>query len=140
MITVPFAIRRVAYDANTFIRNDTALGGLVGTDGEHLVLQFRETRKRSQGGLPLDEGSESELAEIRVPIAAVRRIELRKGWFRTRLMIAAADLRAFEPLRAWLKGSELILSIPRAERTDAADLASSVELALSTRLLGPDGV
>lgn len=69
----------------------------------------------------------------------MRRIELRKGWFRTRLVIAAADLRAFEPLRAWLTGSELILSIRRAERTDAADLASSVELALSNRLIGPGG-
>ena len=140
MITVPFTLRRVAYEANTFIRNDTALGGLVGMDGDDLVLQFRETKKRSQGGLTLDEAVESELSEIRVPIAAVRRIELHKGWFRTRLVIAAADLRPFEPLWAWLNGSELVLSIPRAERTDAADLASSVELALSTRLLGPDGV
>ena len=34
---------------------------------------------------------------------------------------------------------ELALTIPRAERTDAADLASSIELALSTRLLSRGG-
>jgi len=72
-------------------------------------------------------------------VGAIRRVELRRGWLRTRLVLAAADLRAFEPLSQWLTESELVLSIPRAERTAAADLASSVELALSTRLLGEGG-
>jgi hypothetical protein len=53
------------------------------------------------------------------------------------VILFAADLHAFEPFRTWLRGSELALTIPRAERTAAADLVSSIELALSTRLLYP---
>lgn len=139
MLTTPFSLRRVTYDPATFIRNDTQLTGLLGMERDELVLQYRERNVRSQGGLPLKEPGESEVHEVRLPVGAIRRVELRRGWLRTRLVLAAADLRAFEPLSQWLTESELVLSIPRAERTAAADLASSVELALSTRLLGEGG-
>ena len=139
VLTTPFSLRRVTYDPATFIRNDTQLTGLLGMERDELVLQYRERNVRSQGGLPLKEPGESEVHEVRLPVGAIRRVELRRGWLRTRLVLAAADLRAFEPLSQWLTESELVLSIPRAERTAAADLASSVELALSTRLLGEGG-
>ena len=135
VITIPFTLRRVAHEPRTYTRTGTELAGLLGMDHDALVLQYRERTQRWQGGVALSEPTESELREVRVPVAAVRRVRLRRGWLRTRLVIAAADLRAFEPFSAWLIGSELVLTVPRAERAAAADLASSVELALSTRLL-----
>jgi hypothetical protein len=136
--TIPFKVHRATRNPNTGVSTVTDMSGLIGLDDDGVVLQYRV--KTSQvGGWPVPAPTESDLRVVRIPLAAVRRAELRRHWFRTRLVLAAADLRAFEPLHPWLTGSELALTIPRAERSGAADLASSVELALSTRLLSSGG-
>jgi hypothetical protein len=134
---IPFTLRRSTRDPN-YVYTVTDMNGLVGMDEDGLVLQYRV--KTSQvGGWPVPPPTESDVRVVHIPLDAIRRVELRRGWFSTKLALAAADLRAFEPLHPWLTGGEVALSIPRAERSGAADLASSIELALSTRLLGPGG-
>ncbi|SOD02003.1 hypothetical protein SAMN05216486_1022 [bacterium JGI 053] len=139
VISIPFSLRRASRDFTTLIRTATEVDGLVGTDDDGVVLQYRVKVVRSGGGILRPQPTESEVCVAHIPLGAIRRAELRRGWFRTTLVLAAADLRAFEPLHSWLTEGELSLTIPRAERLDAADLASSVELALSTRLLNHGG-
>jgi hypothetical protein len=138
VIPIPFTLRRTALDAATVVYTITDLNGLIGMDDDGLVLQYR-VKTSKPGAWPTFTPTESELSVVRIPLGALRRAELRGRWLGTKLVLAAADLRAFEPLHTWLTGSELALTIPRAERSGAADLASSIELALSTRLLSPGG-
>jgi hypothetical protein len=139
VIPIPFSLRRASRDFTTLIRTATEVSGLVGTDDDGVMLQYRVKVIRSGGGIPRPQPTESEVCVAHIPLGAIRRAELRRGWFRTTLVLAAADLHAFEPLHSWLTGGELSLTIPRAERLGAADLASSIELALSTRLLNHGG-
>jgi len=132
---IPFILRRGAHDPATFAYTVDQVEGLIGADEGGLVLQFRESTHTYASAQPRPP-RESELRELRIPLGALRRVDLRRGWFRTRLVLAAADLRAFEPFKPWLNQGELVLAIPRAERGAAADLASSIELALANRLLG----
>jgi len=139
MLTIPFRLSRGSTDPATFVYTVTKVNGLIGMDEDGLALQFREKITQT-GAWPAREPTESGLQVMHIPLGALRRAVLRRGWFHTKLVLAAADLRAFEPLRSWLSGSgELALTIPRAERAAAADLASSIELALSTRLLSHGG-
>ena len=138
MIPISFTIRRGKHDPATLVYTITTLNGLIGMDEDGLVLQYR-LKVSKPGAWPAFTPTETEVRVAHVPLGAVRRAELRRGWFRTRLVLAPADLRAFEPLHTWFTGSELALTIPRAERSGAADLASSIELALSTRLLSRGG-
>ena len=137
VIPIPFTVRHATENRAAQLRTVMRMSGLVGMDGDDVVLQYRVKTKRTQAWIDLPEAPESAVSVVRVPLGALRRAELRSGWFRTRLVLYAADLRAFETL-PWPTGSELALTIPRAERTAAADLASSIELALSTRLLDGD--
>jgi hypothetical protein len=137
VIPIPFLLRRGSRDPATFVYNRTEVNGLVGMDEDGLVLQYRE--KTQAHSTQVSRASESEVRIARIPLGALRRSELRGRWLGIRLILFAADLQAFEPFRSWLRGSELVLTIPRAERAAAADLVSSIELALSTRLLYPGG-
>jgi len=139
MLTIPFRLRRATTDPATWVSTVDEVNGLVGLDEDGLVLQYRE-KTAHPNSWPRRPPTETELQVLHIPLTALRRAVLRRGWFRTKLVLAVADLRAFEPFRAWLTpAGELVLTIPRAERTDAADLASSIELALSTRLLSHGG-
>ena len=108
MLTIPFRLRRGANDPATFVYTVDEVSGLIGLEEDGLVLQYRE--KTSQSSWPARAPTESDLRVLHIPLGALRRAELRRGWFHTRLVLAAADLRAFEPFRTWLKGSELALS------------------------------
>ena len=137
MIPIPFTIRHATENRAAQLRTVLRMNGLVGMDGAEVVLQYRVKTKQTRAWIDMPEAPESAVSVVRVPLGALRRAELRSGWFRTRLVLYVADLRAFEAL-PWPTGSELVLAIPRAERTAAADLAWSIELALSTRLLNGD--
>jgi len=137
VIEVPFTLRRGTHDPATFVYTFTEVNGLVGMDEDGVVLQYREKTQSYGSAAPAPR--ESEVRAARIPLGALRRAELRGRWFGIRLVLFARDLHAFEPFRSWLRGSELALTVPRAERAAAADLASSIELGLSTRLLYPGG-
>ncbi len=113
--------------------------GLARLDDDALVLQFRvrETVTRMGGTAGYDQDTtESELREAVVPLAAVRSALVRGLWWWTRLVLAAADLRAFDALPAVRRG-EVALRIAPRDRADALELASQLEMALAQRLLSP---
>jgi hypothetical protein len=140
---VPFTLKRqeTTYASSRWEQVDTVVRGLLRLDDDELVFQWREEDTVTQGGFGYSqEKSESEVMEKRVPLAALRSARLqRRLWLFTDLVLAAADLRAFAgvPGRRG-SGTELAVRIARADRSAAADLASSIELALAHRLLdGP---
>ncbi|MFL5541032.1 MAG: hypothetical protein ACJ8J0_18735 [Longimicrobiaceae bacterium] len=138
MLTIPFRLSRAEYQRRPYAYLVIEVNGLIGMDEDGLVLQYREkTTQPQKWALP---PTETDVQVVHIPLAALRRVVVRGRWFGVKLVLAAADLRAFEPFRAWLTpNGELRLTIPRAERAAAADLASSIELALSTRLLSHGG-
>ena len=86
----------------------------------------------------LPKTTESEVREHRVRLAALRSARVVGGWWWPRVVLAAADLRAFEGFPvARNAGDELSLRISPGHRGDAADPASSIELALANRLYLP---
>jgi hypothetical protein len=125
--------------AATWSTTVTIVSGLAWLEEDALVLQYRvhETvTGAATSNVPVT--TESEVREHRVPIAALRSARVAGGWWWPRIILAAADLRAFDgfpvPRGA---GEELSLRISLAHRADAADLASSLELALANRLYLP---
>ena len=137
VIPIPFRLHRGTRNPATFVYTSTEVNGLVRMDDDGLVLQYRD--KTQVHGMPPSPPKESEVRTARIPLGAIRRVELRGRWFGVRLVLFAGDLNAFDPFRSWLRRGELALTVPRAERAAAADLASSIELALSTRLLNDGG-
>ncbi|HET7230102.1 MAG TPA: hypothetical protein VFJ16_08880 [Longimicrobium sp.] len=134
MIPIPFSLRRTVQDPVTYLQNVTRLDGLVGMEDDDVVLQYRvrEWRWKRSGAREL---TESGVRETRLPLRSIRRAELRAGWFRTRVALFPADLRGFVEIPGF-SGDELTLRIPRSERRGAEQLVNSIELALSSRLLG----
>jgi hypothetical protein len=137
---VPFQHRRSkSFMAETWTTVVTRVPGLVWLEDDALVLQYRvrETIKSGETRYqPVT--TESEVREHRVPLASLRSARVAGGWWWPRIVLAAADLRAFDgfpvPRDA---GEELALRISLAHRADAADLASTLELALANRLYLP---
>jgi hypothetical protein len=116
----------------------TSVVGVASLGDGALRLQFRtiEEFQRYQGGR-LEQGTnESDVRELLIPFAALRSVRVSGPWWRPRLEIAAADLRALEGFPRATTG-EVSLRIRRRDRTDARELASDVEYALASRLLSP---
>lgn len=134
MIPIPFFIRNAVMDPATFLQTVTQVDGLVGMEEDDLVLQYRVNTWRSTNK-GTREHTVSEVREVRLPLRSIRRAELRRGWFRTRVVLFPADLRGFADVPGF-SGTELALRIPRAERGGAEQLVNSIELGLSARLLG----
>jgi len=134
VIPIPFSIRSMAMDPSTYMQVVTKLDGLPGMEEDDVVLQYRvNTWQWTRTGMR--EHTVSEVREVRLPLPSIRRAELRRGWFRTRVVLFPADLRGFAGIPGF-SGTELVLRIPRAERGGAEHLVNSIELGLSARLLG----
>jgi hypothetical protein len=116
----------------------TSVVGVASLDAGALRLQFRtvEEFQRYQGGRFEQGTSESDVRELLIPLGALRAVRVSGSWWRPRLEIAAADLRALEGFPRASTG-EVSLRIRRRDRTDARELASEVEYALASRLLSP---
>ena len=116
----------------------TSVVGVASLDGQALRLQFRiiEEFQRFRTGR-LEQGTnESDVRELLIPLGALRAVRVAGSWWRPRLEIAAADLRALEGFPRAATG-EVSLRIRRRDRTDARELASDIEYALASRLLSP---
>ena len=137
---VPFTHWRMENSggASGWSQTTTRVSGLVRLEDDGVVLQYRVSESVTRPGSMGPETSESEVREHRVPLAALRSARVAGGWWWPRLVLAAADLRAFDGFPVPRKSGEaLSLRIALAHRADAADLASSVELALANRLYLP---
>jgi hypothetical protein len=116
----------------------TSVVGVASLEDGALRLQFRtiEEFQRLRGGRHEQGTDESDVRELLVPLRALRAVRVAGPWWRPRLEIAAADLRALEGFPRAATG-EVSLRIRRRDRTDARELASDVEYALASRLLSP---
>lgn len=137
---VPFTHRRSETDmTGGWTQTVTRVSGLAWLEDDALVLQYRvrETVTANTPSYSVDT-DESDVREHRVALAALRSARVVGGWWWPRIVLAASDLRAFDGFPVPRKAGEaLVLRIPFGHRADAADLASSIELALANRLYLP---
>lgn len=116
----------------------TSVVGVASLDDQALRLQFRtiEEFQRYRGGRFEQGINESDVRDLLIPLRALRTVRVAGPWWRPRLEIAGADLRALDGFPRAATG-EASLRIRRRDRTDARELASNVEYALASRLLSP---
>lgn len=72
--------------------------------------------------------------EVQVPIEEIHRLDLRKGWFRTRLLIRAHRMMTFDKVPGQKSGT-IELRVAREDRSVAEALVSTLKLRLSEREL-----
>jgi hypothetical protein len=111
--TVPFKIQDV-------FEGLAETEGILSADGTDLTLEFR-TADALIGLL------KSGVREVKLPMGGIEEIALRKGWFRSSLVIRVAEMRAAADIPNFKQG-EIRLSIAKRHSQAAADLVSSVQL------------
>jgi hypothetical protein len=144
---LPFILRR----SNGVIRGKEitstveTIHGLLRVDGDSLVLQWRVQRQTDRVGAEIRSDRELEpVREATVPIASVSGAVVRSPGWRLgrarRLVLTAADLRAFEGLTGpggleLAHPAQLVLDVRKEDRDLARDLATQVELAIGDHAL-----
>lgn len=105
--------------------------GVVRTEPEGLVLEFRSNESYF-GAKPAREG---EIRTAVVPWSDVQAIEFRRRFLRGgALVLRTRSLRALDGVPG-ARGSEVSLSVARADQLAARELAANVELALAEHRL-----
>jgi len=146
---VPFHLVRGQdeFAASTVTSTKEVIHGLLRLEGERLVFQWRVARHTDHIGAATMR-SDEELEAVRelvVPLSGVAGAELRRRWWlpwsAPRLVLRAADLRAFEEVAG--EGglrldhpAELVLSLRRADRLAAEEFTAEVTLAVAELGLG----
>jgi len=101
--------------------------GILRTNAAGLVLEF-EVKDGVVGML------KSGIKEVRLAIDEVSHIDLKEGWFRTRVFIRANRLAALSSIPGNESG-KIALQIARKDRTLAKALVSGLKLSLSEKEL-----
>jgi hypothetical protein len=120
--------------------------GLLVLDGERLVVQWRRATRTQRLGTGIKTEHEVDaVEEVVLPLSAVAGARVPDGlwsrWFKPRVVLVAADLKAFDRF-AGGEGlelehpAELVLSIRRADRLRAVEFAAELELALAEMSVG----
>jgi hypothetical protein len=144
---LPFTLRR----SNDVIRRKEitstveTIHGLLRVDGDSLVLQWRVQRQTDRVGAEIRSDRELDpVREAAIPIAAVSGAVVRVPRWRLgrggRLVLTAADLRAFEGLTGpggleLAHPAQLVLDVRKQDRDAARELAMQVELAIGDHAL-----
>ena len=118
--------------------------GLLHLDGERILIQWRTSRAIDRVGSEIRSDSELEpVRELSLPLSALAGAEVRQSWLpwrRPYLVLAGADLRAFEGL-AGNEGLQLKhpaqfeIRIANDSRLAAMEFVSELRLALADRSL-----
>lgn len=143
---LPFTIVREEEDFTLAEYKSTTetVHGLLRLEGERLVVQWRLARETQRMGVGIQTDREMEpVREVVVPLASVAHAEVRMPWWRwssPRIVLTAADLRAFEEIagEAGLKlehPATLELRVHRKDALAAREFASELELAVAERAL-----
>lgn len=146
LAAVPFLLVR-SHDVigREITSTSETIHGLLRLDGTRLVVQWRLERTTERIGSEIRSDREVEpVREVVLPLESVAGAELRTSiwpWIRrARLVLTAADLRAFEPI-AGAAGlevdhpAELVLFVRRADLAIAAEFVGELELAIAERAL-----
>jgi hypothetical protein len=110
------------------------------------VIQWRLARRTDRVGVEIRTDEELEaVRQVIVPLAGLAGATVRRRWWRGhRLVLTAADLRAFEAVagEAGLRlrhPAELVVDLRRGDRLAAEEFAAELALALAERsLAAPD--
>ncbi len=144
---LPFQLTRASQviDAQGIRQTVERIDGLLHLEGERLVVQWRAARQTQLYGNVIRADQELDpVREAVVPLAALAGAEVRAGgwhWFHPRVVLTAADLRAFEDVAgaAGLRldhPAMLVLDIRRGDGLAAREFAADLNLALAERALG----
>lgn len=127
-LSVPFTntFWTPAYDGMVTVR------GVLATEPHGLVLEYAST-ENYWGVKPT---VESGIRTNTIPWSEIQSIAYRKGFlgWGGLLLLRTRSLRALDGVPN-ARGSEVSLSVPRADRLIARDLAATVEMALADRRL-----
>ncbi|MBT8405281.1 MAG: hypothetical protein KJP18_15565 [Gemmatimonadetes bacterium] len=140
---LPFQLKRSEdeYTSRQMITRVEQVHGLLVLDGERLVVQWRRALSTQKLGSGMKTEREVDaVEEVVLPLSAVAgaRVpdDLWSRWFRPRVVLIAADLKAFDRF-AGGEGlelehpAELVLSIRRRDRLRAVEFAAELELAVA---------
>jgi hypothetical protein len=118
--------------------------GLVRVEGERLVLQWRVSRETDRVGREIRTDREVDpVKEVAIPLHGVASAKVRASWWPwsgARLILTAADLRAFEHV-AGPGGlrldhpAELVLRLRLRDRIAAQEFTGELEMALAEQAL-----
>ena len=143
---IPFLLERSHEVIGSEITSTSeTIHGLLRLDGARLVVQWRLERTTDRIGREIRSDREVEpVREVVLPLESVAGAVLRTSiwpWVRrARLVLTAADLRAFEAI-AGAAGlevdhpAELVLFVRRADLAIAAEFVGELELAIAERAL-----
>ena len=143
---LPFFLRRsddVIADGEIRSTSET-VHGLVRVEDDRLVLQWRVSRETDHVGREIRTDREVDpVQEVIVPLSGIASAKVRASWWPwsgARLVLTAADLRAFE--HAIGKGglrldhpAELVLRLRLRDRIAAQEFAAELEMTLAEQAL-----
>ena len=156
---VPFFLKRSedVYSLSTVTSTTETVHGLLRLEGDRLVVQWRLARHTEKVGATemTSDREYEEVREVVVPLASVAGARVRHRpwafWEGPRLVLQAADLRAFDAV-AGTEGlrldhpAELVLRLRRKDTLVAEEFSAEVALALAQleapgadRALGSEG-
>lgn len=101
----------------------TEVTGLIRVDHEHLVLEF-------QSADAIIGIVKSDLKTKKVPFTAIRRLDFKKGWFSTKLILQTNSMSDLDGIPGANSGS-VTFNIKRAHRQEAVELNSYFQLEFS---------
>ena len=100
--------------------------GILSADGTDLTFEFR-TSDAVMGII------KSDIREVKLPLDRIEAITFRKEWLAGgSINIRVNEMRAVSDLPGFKQG-EVVLSVVRKHRETAAELVSSVQLAVAAR-------
>ena len=144
---LPFTLRRSngVVSGKEITSTVETIHGLLRVDGDSLVLQWRVQRQTDRVGAEIRSDRELDpVRETAVPVASVSGAVVRLPRWRRgragRLVLTAADLRAFEGLSGpggleLAHPAELVLNLRKEDRDAARELATQIELAIADHAL-----
>lgn len=128
-------------ERSNVVSTEERIQGLLHLRGETLVIQWRTARRTDTVGMKIaSEESVDAVREITLPLANIATAAVRQPWpawlRKPRLVLTAADLRAFEGLVGAgglqrTHPAELSLPLDRRDRLAALEFAADLNLALA---------
>jgi hypothetical protein len=127
---IPFTIPRASGDELTMTTMvERQSQGLVGLEGDTLVLQFQTTTKETSMTSLAVKTEASDVTELRIPLDQLATVSSR-GWWGRRVTLAANDLSVFSDVPG-ARGEQVTLRFKWRDRAAADDLVTALSFELS---------